>query len=151
VNKLSAILKSNVTLSPSKEVILNLICTCNLIVDKNAIFFKTFKITAPQYNVLRILRGQKLKPINLSLIQDRMVHKNSNAGRLVDKLVLKNLVERNICKSNRRKVEILITSKGLDLLELIEPKLINLENKNLNALSDNEISTLNLLLEKLRE
>jgi DNA-binding MarR family transcriptional regulator len=151
VNKLSTILKSNVTLSPSKEVILNLICTCNHIVDKNAIFFKTFKITAPQYNVLRILRGQKLKPINLSSIQDRMVHKSSNAGRLVDKLVLKNLVERNICKSNRRKVEILITSKGLDLLELIEPKLINLENKNLNALSDNEISTLNFLLEKLRE
>jgi DNA-binding MarR family transcriptional regulator len=118
---------------------------------KTLFFFKTFKITAPQYNVLRILRGQKLKPINLSLIQDRMVHKSSNAGRLVDKLVLKNLVERNICKSNRRKVEILITSKGLDLLELIEPKLINLENKNLNALSDNEVSTLNLLLEKLRE
>jgi|TARA_B110000014_G_C20068786_1_gene557188 DNA-binding MarR family transcriptional regulator len=151
MNKLSSILKSNVILNPTKEVILNLICSCNYIIDKNAVFFKKFKITAPQYNVLRILRGQKLNPINLSQIQERMVHKSSNAGRLVDKLVLKGLVVRSTCRENRRKIEIIITKKGLDLLELIEPELSNLENQNLSSLTDIEVLTLNSLLEKLRE
>jgi DNA-binding MarR family transcriptional regulator len=100
---------------------------------------------------LRILRGQKGCPANLSAIQERMVHKNSNAGRLIDKLLLKGLVERNTCKENRRKIEVLITEKGLDLLSTIDPELDKLENKNLLNFTKEEATTLNKLLEKLRE
>jgi len=100
---------------------------------------------------LRILRGQKGNPANLSTIQERMVHKNSNAGRLIDKLLLKGLVERNTCKENRRKIEVLITKSGLDLLHTIDPKLDELEKISLGKLSVEEATVLNNLLEKLRE
>jgi DNA-binding MarR family transcriptional regulator len=148
---LSTILKSDVILPLSKQVTLNLIYTTSLVSDKNTSFFKKYKLSAPQYNVLRILRGQKMKPINLSSIQERMIHKSSNAGRLVDKLVTKGLVGRSICKENRRNIEIIISQDGLDLLFLIEPELNILENENLKNLNSDELLLLNSLLEKLRD
>ncbi len=150
MSKLSEILKSNIVLSPYKELILNLICTCNYLTEKNNSLFKQFDISAPQYNVLRILRGQKNNPINLSSIQERMIHKNSNAGRLIDKLLFKDLVSRNTCKENRRKIEIKITNKGLALLEKIDPDLDTLERSSLKNLSTGEIKILSELLEKIR-
>jgi DNA-binding MarR family transcriptional regulator len=151
MNELSSILKSNAVLPLAKTTILNLICTNNYIVEKKLIFFKKFELTPPQYNVLRILRGQNMVPINLSSIQERMVHKSSNAGRLVDKLLVKDLVERNTCKENRRKIEVMITNNGLDLLDKIDPLLNSLEIQNLKGLTNEEIIILNSLLEKLRE
>ena len=151
MSKLSSILKSDAVLPSSKEVVLNLLCTSNYIAEKYTVFFKQFEITGPQYNVLRILRGQKGNPANLSTIQERMVHKNSNAGRLIDKLLLKDLVERNTCKENRRKIEVLITQKGLELLSSIDPELDELESENLKGFTKEEMTTLSELLEKLRE
>ena len=151
MSKLSSILMSDVVLPLSKEVVLNLLCTSNYVSEKYTTFFKNHEITGPQYNVLRILRGQKGCPANLSTIQERMVHKNSNAGRLIDKLLLKGLVERNTCKENRRKIEVVITKKGLDLLSIIDPKLDKLEKTSIGKLSDEEATLLNNLLEKLRE
>ena len=151
MSSLSSILKSNAVLSVSKQMILNLLCTNNYLSDKHTTLFKQFEITGPQYNVLRILRGQKGAPANLSLIQERMIHRNSNAGRLIDKLLLKKLVIRNICISNRRKIEVIITEDGLGLLAKIDPELEKLEQESLNKLSVEEITKLNELLEKLRE
>jgi DNA-binding MarR family transcriptional regulator len=90
-------------------------------------------------------------PANLSTIQDRMVHKNSNAGRLIDKLLDKGFVKRCICENNRRKIEITITKYGLDKLSEIDPELDLLEHQNLSNLSVQEAITLNKLLEKIRE
>jgi len=150
MSKLSEILKSSVTLPLAKEVVLNFLCTNNYISEKYTVFFKKYEITGPQYNVLRILRGQKGVPANLSTIQERMVHKNSNAGRLIDKLLVKSLVKRCICENNRRKIEITITNKGLKKLSKIDPELDSLEKENLKNLTDEEAITLNKLLEKLR-
>jgi len=150
MNKLSDILKSNASLPLAKEVILNVLCTNNYISEKYTLFFKKFEITGPQYNVLRILRGQKGVPANLSTIQERMVHKNSNAGRLVDKLMTKELVERCVCVKNRRKIEISITKKGLTKLNEIDPEMDILEKEGLKNLSVEEAVSLNELLEKLR-
>ena len=120
MSKLSNILKSNANLSESKQLVLNLLCTNNHVADQYAIFFKSQGLTASQYNVLRILRGQNGKPANLSTIQERMVHKNSNAGRLIDKLLIKGFVERNQCEVNRRKIEVRITNSGLQkLLDIV--------------------------------
>lgn len=151
MNKLSEILKSEAKLPLSKQLVLNLLCTNNYIAERYTCFFKTHDITGPQYNVLRILRGQKGKPANLTTIQERMVHKNSNAGRLVDKLLEKGYVERKICEKNRRKIEVIITTKGKHKLESINPGLEALEEKGVDKLSIEEIKTLNSLLEKLRE
>lgn len=150
MSKLSDILKSNAKLSESKQLVLNLLCTNNYVADQYAIFFKSQGLTASQYNVLRILRGQNGKPANLSTIQERMVHKNSNAGRLIDKLLIKGFVERNQCEVNRRKIEVTITNSGLQKLLDIAPDLEKIEEYGVRNLSIEEIKTLNSLLEKLR-
>ena len=86
---------------------------------------KNFDISLQQFNVLRILRGRKGIPANLQTVQKRMIHKMSNTTRLVDKLIIKKLVVRKTCKQNRRKIEITITDKGLDVLSNLDTKIQN--------------------------
>ena len=99
------IIKSTIKLSITKKVMLNLTYTKNYIGDKFTELLKPYGISSEQYNVLRILRGQKGNPLNMQDIQERMVAKNSNTTRLVDKLLLKEMVIRNTCPNNRRKIE----------------------------------------------
>lgn len=150
MNKLKDVLKSDVTLTLAKRTSLNFLITNKMLSENYLEFFKQYDISGQQFNVLRILRGQKGKPANLATIQERMIHKNSNTTRLIDKLLIKGLVERTICPANRRKVEIIITKSGLNLLDEIDPELDKLEEKQLQALTTEEAETLNTLLEKLR-
>ena len=107
-------------------------------------------LSPEQFNVLRILRGQNGKSANMCDIQERMIAKTSNTTRLVDKLLLKNLVTREICPDNRRKMEITITQEGLDLLTKLDPLVINHEKLFASNLTTSELETLNELLEKFR-
>ena len=78
-----------------------------------------------------------------------MIDKSSNASRLVDKLVKKNLVKRQECPSDRRQVDVVISEKGLDLLLKIDKE----EEEWLSefkGLSVTEAKELNRLLDKLR-
>jgi len=143
-------IKSTVELSLAKKVILNLTFTRNVVGDKFLELLKPYDLSSEQYNVLRILRGQKGKPANMACIQERMVAKTSNTTRLVDKLLLKELVERKICPENRRKMEITITTKGLEVLEKLDPLVIEHENSLASKLTNTELNTLNQLLEKYR-
>jgi len=143
-------IKSTVELSLAKKVILNLSFTRNLVGDKFLEIIKPYDLSGEQYNVLRILRGQKGKPANMSVIQERMISKNSNTTRLVDKLVLKELVIRKICPSNKRKMEITITEKGLEILAKLDPLVTEHENCLANNLTTEELTQLNNLLEKYR-
>ena len=106
--KIEDVIKSK-AMSLSTKTVINLSYTSRIIEEAIATKFKSYDLTMQQYNVLRILRGQKGNPANLSTIQERMVDRNSNTTRLVDKLIKKGWVKRNICKQNRRKVEIFIT------------------------------------------
>ena len=103
-----------------------------------------------QYNVLRILRGQKGQPANLSTIQERMIDKSSNTTRLIDKLIGKELVSRQQCPTNRRKIEVFITPKGMELLAEIDPVLEAANKRITEQLSLPEMEQLNYLLDKLR-
>jgi DNA-binding MarR family transcriptional regulator len=111
---------------------------------------KPYEISGEQYNVLRILRGQKGNPANMCAIQERMLAKTSNTTRLVDKLLLKELVTREVCPENRRKIEVLITPKGLNVLKELDPKVTGHEAFFSNNLNADEIMLLNQLLEKYR-
>ena len=111
---------------------------------------KPYDLTIQQYNVLRILRGQKGKPANLCTIQERMIDKSSNTTRLVDKLIKKGWVKRSICEENRRKVEIIITTKGLEILKELDPLTEENNEKILKNLSEEQLVTLNNLLDTLR-
>jgi len=135
----------------NRRVILSLLMCANQLNDEVAEVLKPFGLSIPQFNVLRILRGQKGKPANLSTIQDRMVSKMSNTTRLVDKLITKGLADRITCEKNRRKVEITITEKGLELLSKLDPVIIESEKETTSNLSSDEIETLTILLEKLRK
>ncbi|WP_034889108.1 MarR family winged helix-turn-helix transcriptional regulator [Gillisia sp. Hel_I_29] len=135
----------------ARRVILSLLMTANQLNEEVAETLKPFGLSIPQFNVLRILRGQKGKPANLSTIQNKMVSKMSNTTRLVDKLITKGLVERITCKKNRRKVEITITDRGLALLAEIDPVVVISEETSTDNLSASEIETLTILLEKLRK
>ena len=143
-------IKPNSPITISKKTVLNILYTQNTIADKFNELLKPFDISNEQFNVLRILRGQKGKPANMCVIQERMVAKTSNTTRLVDKLLLKNLVTREVCPNNRRKIEVQITQKGLDLLDQLDPKVIQYEHSFSNNLSPEELAKLNLLLEKFR-
>jgi DNA-binding MarR family transcriptional regulator len=148
--RIEEIIKSSVAMDDSKKVILNLMYTQTVIADKFNEILKPHDLSSEQYNVLRILRGQKGCPANMCLIQERMIAKNSNTTRLIDKLLLKELVTREVCPENRRKIEVQITQKGLDLLSDLDPKVLEHEKEFSNNLSPEEIEQLNSLLEKYR-
>jgi len=148
--KIEEQIKSTVTLSLAKKVLLNLTYTRTVLGDKFMEVLKPYELSAEQYNVLRILRGQKGKPANMSCIQERMIARTSNTTRLVDKLLAKDLVIRNICPNNRRKMEITITEKGLQLLAELDPTVLEHEEFFASKLTNQELEQLNYLLEKYR-
>ena len=121
------VVMTNKEILTNRELVVALLRSGNRFNDELNLLTKSFGISLPQFNVLRILRGQKGKPANLSTLNNHMIHKMSNTTRLVDKLIEKALVERCVCVNNRRKVEITITPQGLDLLTNIDNKLVTKE------------------------
>ncbi|WP_340076792.1 MarR family transcriptional regulator [Leptobacterium sp. I13] len=131
-----------------KKVIIHMMIAENNIKETLSEALKPFDVSVQQFNVLRILRGQKGRPANMFTIQERMVNKMSNTTRLVDKLVAKSFVNRAVCPSNRRKVEINITKKGLDALTKMDTIIDNTEKQLLSSFSNKELEQLNSLLDK---
>jgi DNA-binding MarR family transcriptional regulator len=144
-------IKSTIKLQKNQKTVINLEYTSNWLKKKSLIFFKDYDLSSEQYNVLRILRGQKGNPANLCTIQERMLNKMSNTTRLVDKLIKKKLATRQICESNRRKIEIYITKKGLMLLDELDSVVTANNMEITKSLNTNELETLNKLLDKLRK
>jgi DNA-binding MarR family transcriptional regulator len=148
--KIEDIIKSNSPLAIEKKTLLNLMYSQNSIAERFNEILKPFDLSTEQFNVLRILRGQNGTAINMCSIQERMIAKTSNTTRLVDKLLLKELVTRKICPHNRRKMEITITQKGLNVLKDLDSLVINHEKSFAKNLTVLELQTLNELLEKFR-
>jgi len=94
-------------------------------------------------------RGQQSQPIGIQDIQRRMLDKSSDVSRLVDRLVHRGLATRTNSQIDRRRKEVAITAKGLQLLERIDPKIQAME-QTCQTLSDREVRQLNKLLDKLR-
>ena len=133
----------------SKSVIISLLKTNTFVVDTLSNILKPYKISLQQFNVLRILRGQKGNPSNLSTVQEKMINRMSNTTRIIDKLVKKNYVSRSICKENRRKIELLITPKGLKILEKIDLIFEKEESKLTDKLSSEEHDEILTLFNKI--
>jgi len=133
----------------TRDSILSILKTSLRINKKLNDVFKKYEISEQQFNILRILRGQRGKPSSLKTIQKRMVHLMSNTTRLVDKLILKDFVSREICKHNRRKIDIFITDKGLKFLDEINPIIDKSEELMTTNLSEEEKNILTKLLNKI--
>ncbi|QDO94738.1 MarR family transcriptional regulator [Formosa sediminum] len=128
------------------KAMLNIIYTANWINSYQNTFFKPFKISSQQYNILRILKGAG-KPLKVQTIKERMVERSPNVTRLMDKLFAKNLISRIPCPTDRRVVYIEITTQGLDLLDEIAKTKMGDIFKNL---TEEEAAQLSDLLDKLR-
>ena len=135
--------------SPHQKAVLNLLFTANWIQNKQRELFEPFGITGQQYNMLRILRGQHPKPIPAVEIKSRMLDKNSDVSRLLDRLIGKNLVVKNQCPNDKRASDINITDTGLELLNKLDSAISNIDSQFL-TLSKEEAKHLSDLLDKAR-
>jgi DNA-binding MarR family transcriptional regulator len=130
------------------KTVVNLIYTYNWITEKTKQFFEKGDITSQQYNILRILRGAG-KPLSTLQIRQRMLDKMSDTSRIVDRLVKKELVQKVICKTDRRLVDVTITDTGLQLLDQLDSYNEQMDAM-LGSLSEEEAKMLNHLLDKIR-
>ncbi|WP_276499623.1 MarR family winged helix-turn-helix transcriptional regulator [Pontibacter litorisediminis] len=132
-----------------RRLMANLLFTNNWLNQQLLPFFKGLGLTLQQHNVLAILRGQHPEPVCFGDIQNRMVDRNSNVTRLIDKLIEKGYVTRDICQTNRRMIEVRITGSGLKKLQEVDAQFPNLMERFHN-LSEEEAVLVSNMLDKLR-
>ena len=132
-----------------QKAIVNLIYTYGWITNLLKRKLNKHKITLQQYNILRILRGQSPKPATINLLKERMLDKMSDASRIVERLVQKDLVQRCVNDKDRRAVDIHISQKGLDILKKLDSELSSKDILSGN-ISDEEAGALSGLLDRMR-
>lgn len=130
---------------------INVLFTASWLSQNSSQLLKPYKISWQQFNILRILRGMHPEPATVKLLAGRMIDKMSNASRLVEKLKQKGYVERRVCPSDRRRVDIEITEKGLEVLDGISRVMEESLHQKMSALTAAEAEQLNSLLDKLRD
>ena len=132
------------------KTIHQIITTGHWVTHQVSLALKEFGITEPQYNVLRALQEAKGEPLTVEEILSKMVQRNSNVTRIVDKLLTKGYVERKECPSNRRKMDITITDLGIKDLRIFEQKVISFHQPMMDNLTEEELHQLNHLIKKLK-
>jgi DNA-binding MarR family transcriptional regulator len=132
-----------------QKAILNILFTSNWIQKKQKEFFEPHGITGQQYNILRILRGQHPNRISGAEIKSRVLDKNSDVSRLLDRLIGKNLVIKSQCPKDKRASDISISDAGLSLLLKLDAAMNKLDTQ-LISLSKEEATQLSSLLDKSR-
>ena len=132
------------------QAIYEIITTGHWITDEVTKTLKEYGVTEPQYNVLKILKGAKGKPVTVGGILENMVQRSSNITRIVDKLVAKNFAKRTECPTNRRKMDIVITPTGLSILEKLDKKVQAFHKPYFEKLNSEELETLKNLIQKLK-
>ena len=142
-------IKTDTVLPLRRRTVIHLMLVNNHMQDVLAQALKPFEVSLQQFNVLRILRGQKGKPANLSTLSERMVSRMSNTTRLVDKLITKDYVRRNTCPENRRKIEIWLTDAGMQALKEMDLAVEAAEESLMHSLNDNQLENLNELLDHI--
>lgn len=136
--------------SAQQKLTVNMVYSAGLLSFMHQRFLREFDLTPQQFNVLRILRGQHGAQIGVNDISQRMLDPTSNASRIVEKLRVKQLITRETCSTDRRQAQVFITPAGLTLLERIDQKM-KAADDHFDALTLDEITTLNQLLDKMRE
>lgn len=131
-----------------QKAVINLLYTASWIQGRQQDFFKPFKITAQQFNILRILKGQHPKSISGTEIKSRMLDKNSDVSRLLDRLIAKSLISKKVCPNDKRATDINITDSGLDLLRDIDKFQTQIDE--VMSLTEDEAVQLSNLLDKSR-
>ncbi len=132
-----------------QKAVINIVYTFNWMSERMKNFFERFDITSQQFNILRILRRAGT-PISTLQIRERMLDKMSDTSRIVDRLIKKSLVKKNISKNDKRLVDVTITDKGKKLLQKAD-KYQDEIDFILGNLSQTDVKSLNKLLDKIRQ
>lgn len=111
---------------------------------------KEYGLTHEQYNVLRILKGKHPEPVCVKEIASRMIEKNSNVPRIIDRLETKKLVKRNSSTTDKRETVTVLTQAGINILQHSTDRVNNLTDKVI-TLDESKAKVLNQILEEIRK
>ena len=137
--------------SIQEQVVLNLMRTTRMVEESWLQHLKrTEGISGSQYNILRILRGARPKAVKISEISDRMINRDPDVTRLVDRLIKQGLVRRERCTEDRRVVFVEITAAGLALLARLDEPVAEYTEGAMAGLKPQQLRTLDTLLNELR-
>ena len=137
--------------SEKQKAHINVLYTGAFLSSMSSLALKPFQISWQQFNILRILKGLEPEPATVKVLTERMIDKMSNASRLVDKLFAKGYVSRESCKEDRRRVHVLMTDKGREMLEKASLAMDQMLSANLGGdLTEDEFVLLNNLLDRMR-
>lgn len=134
-----------------EKIQVNFLHTAAFVEYRSKLFFRAYDLSPQQYNVMRILRGKHPECASMSYIAERMIDKQSNASRLVVKLVEKELVEYKQNKTDRRLIDVCINEKGLNLLAQIDEDIMQEIESIYNKFSEEELKLFNSFLDRIRE
>ena len=132
-----------------QRLVVNLLYTSSWLENRQNAILKPFDLTIQQFNLMRILRGRAPQPATVQYITERMLDRNSNASRLLDKLCSKGLAERKICPSNRRAVDVHLTKEGDQMLTGLDASM-NQNNPMANQFTEQNARVVSDLLDRLR-
>jgi len=135
-------------MSIRRQLGINLVKTFNWVYDRSQLFFAEYGLTSQQYNVLKILYEAD-RPISTSEVLEQMVEKNAGVSRLVDRLVIKNLVQKKPNAVDKRLIDIKLTPSGESLCQEITNHLDQVDTVYA-GLTDKDVAELNHLLDKIR-
>ena len=133
----------------AQEVYLSLFRTHEALLFEFKQLLKEQGLSDPQYNVLRILRGNA-KPLQVYRVADRMLTREPDITRLFDRLVRAELVERTRCEADRRVVWVNLTTTGRELVDKLDRPVMMLHRKQLGHLGVRKLRLLSELLEEAR-
>ncbi|HEX8721534.1 MAG TPA: MarR family transcriptional regulator [Pyrinomonadaceae bacterium] len=136
--------------SPEEEVYLNILRTAEALTWGIAETLKGADLTPAQYNVLRILRGAGKEGATCGQISERMVTKDSDITRLLERLDARGLITRSRDGQDRRFITVRITAAGLRLLSGLDEPIAECHRKQIGHLGKDRLSSLGKLLEVAR-
>ncbi len=132
----------------SQRVMLNILYTSNWMSERIKAVLDPEGVTMQQFNIMRIIRGAQ-KPLSLIQIKESLLDKMSDTSRVVDRLIIKGLVEKSQSEADRRVLEITLTKKGLKVLDDIDKRDADLDGI-VNGITDEESLELCRILDKIR-
>ncbi|WP_337873030.1 MarR family transcriptional regulator [Ignavibacterium sp.] len=147
--KLKKRLKSKKFESEDLAVILNIFVTSNFLRSKHDDVFHRYGLTMPQYNVLRILKGNYPEGYSRCELISRMVEPAPDVTRIVDRLVKEKLADRYYSEEDKRLSLTRITENGIELLNKIKPDIDAINNLISSKLTKSEKKKLSEMLEKI--
>ena len=131
------------------KALVNILYTYGWALERIKKILAEHDITHQQFNILRILRGSYPNPLSTLQIRERMLDKMSDTSRIVDRLILKGLVQKTTSAKDHRLVDVLISEKGLAILKEIDdgPDLVL---EVMHNVSEDEMESLSHLLDRVR-